>query len=94
LLLNLVALAVAALPRGGAVSVKIAGEVPQVSFAVIAAGEPARLPEHVASLLAGVNGLALDAHSIQPYYAGRVAAAAGMLVEVQTREREVELSAA
>jgi histidine phosphotransferase ChpT len=94
LLLNLVALAVAALPRGGAVSVRITGEVPQVSFAVIAAGEPARLPEHVASLLAGVNGLALDAHSIQPYYAGRVAAAAGMLVEVQTREREVELSAA
>ena len=36
----------------------------------------------------------LDAHSIQPYYAGRVAAAAGMLVEVETREHEVELRAA
>ena len=48
----------------------------------------------LASLLAGANGVALDAHSIQPYYAGRVAAAAGMLVEIETREREVELKAA
>jgi histidine phosphotransferase ChpT len=94
LLLNLVALGVAALPRGGAVGVEIKGDAPAVSFAVRAQGEPARLSEHVASLLAGANGVTLDAHSIQPYYAHRVAGAAGMLVSVETRDKEVELKAA
>ena len=46
------------------------------------------------SLLAGANGLTLDAHSIQPYYANRIAAAAGMTVSVETRDKEVELRAA
>jgi len=45
-------------------------------------------------LLAGANGMVLDAHSIQPYYAGRVAGAAGMTVRVETRDKEVELKAA
>lgn len=94
LLLNLVALGVAALPRGGAVGVEIKGDAPAVSFAVRAQGEPARLSEHVASLLAGANGVTLDAHSIQPYYAHRVAGAAGMTVSVETRDKEVELKAA
>jgi histidine phosphotransferase ChpT len=94
LLLNLVALGVVALPRGGTVSVDITGEGPAAAFTVLARGEPARLPEHVASLLAGGNGGALDAHSIQPYYAGRVAAAAGMTVTVDARDNEVALKAA
>jgi histidine phosphotransferase ChpT len=94
LLLNLVALGVVALPRGGTVNVDITGEGPAVTFSVIAKGEPARLPEHVANLLAGGNGGALDAHSIQPYYAGRVAAAAGMTVTVTSRDNEVALGAA
>jgi hypothetical protein len=38
--------------------------------------------------------MVLDAHSIQPYYAGRVASAAGMTVTVETRDKEVELKAA
>jgi histidine phosphotransferase ChpT len=94
LLLNLVALGVVALPRGGTVSVDIAGEGPGAAFTVLARGEPARLPEHFASLLAGGKGGALDAHSIQPYYAGRVAAAAGMTVTVEGRDNEVALKAA
>ena len=53
------------------------------------------MPAKFRELLAGeAVPESIDAHSIQPYYAGRVAAAAGMLVEVQTRESEVELSAA
>jgi histidine phosphotransferase ChpT len=94
LLLNLLALGVVALPRGGTVNVQIKGEGPQVAFRVLAQGEPARLSEQVTALLAGANGMVLDAHSIQPYYAGRVAAAAGMTVTVETRDKEVELKAA
>jgi len=94
LLLNLVALGVVALPRGGAVSVEIKGDAPAVTFIVLAQGDPARLTEHVTSLLLGANGVVLDAHSIQPYYASRVAGAAGMTVTVETRDKEVELRAA
>ena len=94
LLLNLLALGVVALPRGGTVNVEIKGEGPEVAFRVLAQGEPARLSEQVTGLLAGANGMVLDAHSIQPYYAGRVAAAAGMTVTVETRDKEVELKAA
>ena len=94
LLLNLLALGVVALPRGGTVNVEINGEGPEVAFRVLAQGEPARLSEQVTGLLAGANGMVLDAHSIQPYYAGRVATAAGMTVTVETRDKEVELKAA
>jgi histidine phosphotransferase ChpT len=94
LLLNLVALGVVALPRGGSLSVEIMGEAPAISFIVRAKGDPARLPEQVTALLAGGNGIAVDAHSIQPYYASRVAAAAGMKVSVEARDQELALSAA
>jgi histidine phosphotransferase ChpT len=94
LLLNLLALGVVALPRGGTVNVEIKGEGPEVAFRVLAQGEPARLSEQVTGLLAGANGMVLDAHSIQPYYAGRVATAAGMTVTVEARDKEVELKAA
>jgi NADPH-dependent 2,4-dienoyl-CoA reductase/sulfur reductase-like enzyme len=40
------------------------------------------------------NGVTVDAHSIQPYYASRVAAAAGMTVTAEAREGEVEFKAA
>ena len=94
LLLNLLALGVVALPRGGTVNVEIKGEGPEVAFRVLAQGEPARLSEQVTGLLAGANGMVLDAHSIQPYYARRVATAAGMTVTVEARDKEVELKAA
>jgi hypothetical protein len=38
--------------------------------------------------------VAIDAHLIQPYYARRVAAVAGMVVAIDTRDGEVELKAA
>jgi histidine phosphotransferase ChpT len=94
LLLNLVALGVVALPRGGTVTVEIKDELAAVSFTVLAKGDPARLTEQVTSLLSGGNGVALDAHSIQPYYASRVAAASGMTVTVEAGEGEVGLRAA
>ncbi|MGA7544731.1 MAG: histidine phosphotransferase ChpT [Methyloceanibacter sp.] len=93
LLLNLVALGVVALPRGGTVSVEIGGEPPNVHFTVRAKGDAARLNDQVMSLLTGGNGVAVDAHSIQPYYASRVAAASGMRVTVAPGQSEVELKA-
>lgn len=94
LLLNLVALGVVALPRGGVVNVEIEGTPPDVSFIVKAKGDSARLNDQVKSLLSGANGVAVDAHLVQPYYARRVATAAGMTVTVEARDGEVDLKAA
>ena len=94
LLLNFVALGVIALPRGGTISVTILGTPPAVSFSVTAKGEGARLIDQVKSLLLGGNGVAIDSHSIQPYYASLVAAASGMTVTAEARDGEVEFKAA
>jgi histidine phosphotransferase ChpT len=94
LLLNLVALGAVALPRGGVVNVEIEGTPPDVSFVVKAKGDSARLNDQVKSLLSGANGVAVDAHLIQPYYARRIATAAGMTVTVEARDGEVDLKAA
>jgi histidine phosphotransferase ChpT len=90
LLLNLVALAVSALPRGGTIEVAVG----EGAFRVLAKGDAARLPEHAAKLLQGAAGATLDSHSIQAYYAARVAVAAGMNVRAEARGEGVELSAA
>ena len=58
-----------------------------------AKGDAAGLTDQVKSLLLGGNGVAIDAHLIQPYYASRVAAAAGMKVTAEARDGEVELKA-
>ncbi len=81
------ALGVVALPRGGTVNVEIAGTPPDVSFVVRAKGDAAKLNDEVKSLLAGANGVAVDSHSIQPYYARRVAAAAGMTITAEAARR-------
>lgn len=94
LLLNLVALGVGALPRGGSVNVEINGVPPAVSFVVTARGDSARLADQVRSLLSGANGVAVDTHSIQPYYAKRVAAASGMDLTAEARDGVVEFKAA
>jgi len=94
LLLNLVALGAVALPRGGVVNVEIEGTPPDVSFIVKTKGESARLNDQVKGLLSGANGVAVDAHLVQPYYARRVATAAGMTVTVEARDGEVDLKAA
>lgn len=94
LLLNLVALGAVALPRGGVINVEIAGTPPAVSFVVRARGDAARLTDKVKGLLAGTNGVTIDAHSIQPYYTRLIAAAAGMRVSAEARDGEVEFKAA
>ncbi len=94
LLLNLVALGVGALPRGGTVEVNIQGTPSEVGFTVAAKGDTARLTDQVKSLLLGGNGVAIDSHSIQPYYARLVAAASGRTVTAEAAAGEVVFKAA
>jgi len=93
LLLNMVALGVIALPRGGNIDVEISGNPPDVAFMIVAKGQGAKLNEQVTGLLTGGDGGDINPHSIQPYYAGCVASAAGMPVSVDLRDGEVEMRA-
>jgi histidine phosphotransferase ChpT len=95
LLLNLVVIALTAVPRGGHVSVTVTGDAEQCEFTLLAKGLNARIPPHAEALLAGApeNG-SVDAHGIQVFYAGMVARAAGMKVSLAVDGDEVTIHAA
>lgn len=93
LLLNMITLALAALPRGGSLNISITGDPGTPSFELRCRGEAARVPEILEKMLAGTYDHALDAHSIQPYYALRIATAAGMSLQARREDDEVVLIA-
>jgi histidine phosphotransferase ChpT len=84
LLLNLCLIAAAAIPRGGEISVKIAGSDDNTSFRIAASGPYCRLAAPVAALIAGAPESPVDAHGIQAFYAGLVARTVQMKVSART----------
>ena len=78
LLLNMLLIAAQAIPRGGRLTVDPMGEGEAMSFRVSAVGVNAKVPPGVAPLLAGESSEPLDAHRIQPFYAGLLARACGL----------------
>ncbi len=75
LVLNMLLIAMASIPRGGVVTVSADGQ----GFAVRAEGDRAKLPEAIVQVLDGAADLAtLDARLVQPYYATLLAQSAGM----------------
>ena len=93
LVLNLCLIAQAAIPRGGEIIVSIIGD-DGASIHVDAKGPNAKLAHHVPALLAGApeNG-SVDAHGIQPFYAGLVARESGMSVGVDIAPDHVTIGA-
>ena len=78
LLLNMLVIAGQAIPRGGRISIEPIGSGDTMGFRVTAAGTNAKIPPAVPSLLTGEErGDGLDAHRIQPFYAGLLAKACG-----------------
>ncbi|HLJ71731.1 MAG TPA: histidine phosphotransferase family protein [Roseiarcus sp.] len=94
LLLNLCQLAFSAIPRGGVVTVTVTGEGETIEAEIEAKGLNARLAKGAAALIAGEpESGAIDAHTIQPFFAGVVARACGMAVAVETEAEIVRLRA-
>ena len=93
LLLNMVTMALTALPRGGSIKISITEDDSSPAFEIRCQGDSARVPEVVEKMISGANGEALDAHSIQPYYALRIAKEAEMSLKAQMDGEEVMLSA-
>lgn len=74
LLLNLVLLAGTTIPRGGVIRASAVGEGDDMGFSIASTGVSARIPQGLEALVGGaVPEGGLDAHSVQPFYAGMLA---------------------
>jgi histidine phosphotransferase ChpT len=94
LILNLCLVAAGAIPRGGIVTVTLAGTEADIKITVSAQGVNAKLPAHVPGLLAGApESHTVDAQAIQPYYTGLIARAASMDLEVSASSDEIAIAA-
>lgn len=91
-LLNLILLAVEALPRGGTVTIEILPDGSE--HRLVCEGSRARLSPAAVSALSGVplDG-GFDARSIQPYFAGLLARQAGGSVKAMVEDGRVEIYA-
>ncbi len=83
LVLNMVALAIAVLPRGGEITLTVSGTEDETLFELVCEGKRAKIAEGLIELLDGTGLDQLDSRSIQPYYAGRVARESGMSIGVK-----------
>jgi histidine phosphotransferase ChpT len=82
LLLNLIASAVTALPRGGDIEVTMSGTFEQPAFVIRCQGTGARPPQYLVDFVSGTQGPQIDAMTIQAYYTWRLAHAAGMKLDI------------
>jgi histidine phosphotransferase ChpT len=94
LLLNMLIIGTQAIPRGGRLALEPVGAGDTVGFRVTATGLNARVPPAVPGLLAGeANGHGIDAHAIQPYYAGLLAKECGLTVTVAPEGEAIVIAA-
>ena len=93
LLLNMLLIAGQSIPRGGTLTIDPIGEGESMGFRVTAAGTNAKIPPS-APLLSGEAGAeGLDAHRIQPFYAGLLAKACGLNAGIAMDGEAVVVSA-
>jgi histidine phosphotransferase ChpT len=93
LLLNMIAAALTALPRGGEIEVAISGSLERPSFALRCRGAAARPPQYLTDYVTGAAVPTLDALSIQAYYTWRLAASGRMRLDIAKDGADVLLSA-
>jgi histidine phosphotransferase ChpT len=94
LLLNMLLVATASIPRGGVVAIDGNGADENMAFKLVARGLNARIPQAVPALLAGCpEGGMVDAHAIQPFYAGLLARSCGLAVTIEAEGDAVVVAA-
>jgi len=71
LLLNVLLLAISAVPRGGAIKVSVLEPIDAPTFRFECSGPSARMPPALGRLVPGdIARETIDAHAVQPYYTG------------------------
>jgi histidine phosphotransferase ChpT len=95
LLLNLILVANASIPRGGKLAVRLDDLETQPRFTLTTSGPMLRVPPKFLELHSGHKPEEpIDAHSVQPYYTLLLAREAGMEVSIHATADEITLSAA
>ena len=91
LVLNMLLMAMAAVPRGGLVTISVEGEV----FTARAQGDRAKVPDAIAQVIDGTADLnLLDARLVQVYYARLLAQSAGLTLSMAMDGEDVVVKAA
>ncbi|MDQ2703819.1 MAG: histidine phosphotransferase family protein [Pseudomonadota bacterium] len=94
LLLNLVLVALAAIPRGGRIAVTLDDVHTQPKFTLASSGPMLRVPPKFLELHSGRKPEEpIDAHSVQPYYTLLLAHEAAMTISIHANAEEVVLTA-
>ena len=95
LLLNLILVANASIPRGGKLSVKLEDTETEPRFTLTTSGPMLRVPPKFLELHSGHQPEdPIDAHSVQPYYTLLLARESGMTITIHATAEEIVLTAA
>jgi len=94
LLLNLLVLACQTIPRGGTLTIEPLGNGEMQGFRVTSAGLNARITQAIPALVSGEARLdGIDAHAIQPFYAGLLARNCGLKIVLAMEGEQVVITA-
>ncbi len=94
LLLNLLLIANAAIPRGGEINLSLETGPEKPVFTLRATGPMMRVPPKFLELHSGRKPEEpIDAHAVQPYYTLLLAHEAGMTIEIRANSDEIVLKA-
>jgi histidine phosphotransferase ChpT len=93
LLLNMIAAAVTALPRGGDIEVAVQGSLETPAFTLRCRGTGARPPQYLSDFVSGAQQPPLDPMSIQSYYTWRLAGSSRMQLEIVKDGADILLKA-
>ncbi len=94
LLLNMILIALAAIPRGGSISLEISGDPERPTFSLVSKGINARVPTETERFLSGRSADdVLDARAIQPYFTGLVARECNMDISAAMDGEDFKLTA-
>lgn len=94
LLLNLLLVANAAIPRGGRLAVTLEALETRPRFSLAASGPLLRVPPKFLELHSGqIPEEPIDAHAVQPYYTLLLAREAGMAITIHATSDEIVLAA-
>ena len=93
LLLNLILIANAAIPRGGRLAVTLETPETEPKFTLVASGPMVRVPPKFLEMHSGQKPEeAIDAHAVQPYYTLLLARETGMSIEIRASAEEIRLT--
>ena len=90
LLLNLLLVAIGAVPRGGKITVTLADVETSPVFTLVSAGPMVRVPPKFLELHSGAKpSEPIDAHAVQPYYTLLLAREAGMEISIRASAEDI-----